>query len=230
MSTSAPIKILGIDPGSRLTGYGCVSVAGGKISAVAHGTLRLAGTSGKQTVSLEDRLLSLFQGLTEVIQQTNPNVLVVEKIFFAKNALSALKLGQARGVVVVCGALNSLEIVEYSPTEVKSAVVGHGGADKEQVARMVEIIIGKQKFDTPDASDALALAICHAQRIPRGMARASVREGDVEKSSNAAFALQEWSRGRRSKKRLSLAESVGISAAQAPAPRPKRRVDIPEKT
>ena len=156
------MRILGVDPGSRLTGYGCVDWVGRYLRPVTHGTLRLSNTSGKATVPLEDRLLLIFEGLSKVIKDYKPQIMVVERVFFAKNAVSALKLGQARGVVVLTGKVHSLEIVEYSPTQVKQAITGHGQADKEQVAKMVQILVGKQEFKTADASDALALAICHA--------------------------------------------------------------------
>src|ERR1700745_1801581 len=156
------MRILGVDPGSRLTGFGCIDLIGNQLRHVAHGTLRLASTSGKATVPLEERLLLLYEGLTEVIAKHKPQIMVVEKVFFAKNAVSALKLGQARGAVVLTGRMYGLSIVEYSPTEVKQAVVGQGHADKDQVAKMVQLLIGKQEFETSDASAGLALAICHA--------------------------------------------------------------------
>jgi crossover junction endodeoxyribonuclease RuvC len=199
------MRILGVDPGSRLTGYGVIDVAGSQIHPITHGTLKIASTSGKATMPLEERLLSIHQGLSAVIQEFRPQILVIEKVFFAKNAVSALKLGQARGAAILTGMIHSLSIVEYSPSEVKQIVVGHGQADKEQVAKMVQLLVGQQKFDTSDASDALALAICHAHtaRTVRG------RGADYAKALQAAS-------GRRSKKRMTLAESLGISAASAP--------------
>ncbi len=105
-----------------------------------------------------------------MIQRLKPQAIVVEKVFFAKNVESALKLGQARGAVLLTGKIHGLDFFEYSPTEVKAAVVGSGRADKEQVARMLKLIIGKGAlargvdFETSDASDAVALALCHAQK------------------------------------------------------------------
>ncbi len=188
------MRILGVDPGSRLTGYGCIDVVGRHLTLVTHGTLILSNTSGKAVIPLEDRLLSIYQGLSQIILQFKPAVMVVERVFFAKNALSALKLGQARGVAVVTGKVHALEIVEYSPTQVKLAVVGHGQADKEQVARMVQILVGQQEFATFDASDGLALAICHAQTALSG---------------KFAAPLQSLG-GQRKKRGLSLAESLGL--------------------
>lgn len=161
---SGRIRILGVDPGSRLLGYGLIEIQGRRISAVAHGTLRLANTSGQATIPLEQRLLGIQQGLHQLIQLHAPQTLAIEKVFFAKNAASALKLGQARGAAILTAAMSGLEIAEYSPTEIKAALVGHGGADKDQVAQMVRLILGQLEFQTLDASDALAAAICHAQR------------------------------------------------------------------
>lgn len=188
------MRILGVDPGSRLTGYGCIDIVGRQLRHVAHGTLRLSNTGGKAVIPLEDRLLSIYEGLSEFIQEYRPDVMVVERVFFAKNAVSALKLGQARGAVLLTGKIHSLQIVEYSPTQVKQVVVGHGQAGKEQVASMVQILIGKQSFPTLDASDGLALAICHALSFT---------------PPHQSIALQSFSE-QRSKKRLSLAESLGI--------------------
>lgn len=159
------MRILGVDPGSRLTGYGCVDFEGRSLKHVADGTLRLSNTGGRAEVPLEERLFLLYEGLSEVIRTYKPVVLSVEKVFFAKNALSALKLGQARGAVILTGRIHGLAIAEYSPSEVKSAVAGYGGADKTQVARMLQMLLGRRDFVTPDASDGLALAICHALHL-----------------------------------------------------------------
>lgn len=192
------MRILGVDPGSRLTGYGCVDLVGNTIRHVTHGTLRLSNTGGKATIPLEVRLLSIYEGLGEVIRDYKPDVLSVERVFFAKNAVSALKLGQARGAVILTGMIHGLKISEYSASEVKRLVTGHGQADKDQVARMLQFIFGKQDFDTSDASDGLALAISHAYSIK-----------SLGTASNAyAEALQQAS-AQHKKKKLSLAEAVG---------------------
>ena len=184
------VRILGIDPGSVRTGYGCINSEGNQITHVCHGTLKLAMGAGAEsfgTVPYAGRLASLFHGLSDVIKEFKPHILSVEKVFFAKNAVSALKLGQARGVVIVVGSIHGLEVVEYSATEVKLAVVGHGRADKEQVARMVQVVLGKKTFDSFDASDALALAICHAQFSRRGSKAAS--SGSRKRNISMAKAL-----------------------------------------
>jgi len=144
---------------------------------------------------LEDRLLSIYEGLTEVIKEFRPHVMAVERVFFAKNAVSSLKLGQARGAAILTGKIHGMEIVEYSATEVKLAVVGHGQADKEQVAKMLQHVLGVQEFATADASDALALALCHAQ----------TQRGNAQR--NAVLKLVY---SRKKKKRASLAETLGL--------------------
>lgn len=191
------VRILGIDPGSRLTGYGVIDVIGNQIRMVTHGTLRLSNTGGKAVIPLERRLLSIHEGLSAVIAEHRPHVMSVERVFFAKNAVSALKLGQARGAVILSGAIHGLEIAEYSPSEVKAALVGHGQADKQQVAKMVALLLGihEKKFATTDASDGLALAICHAHLVCSGAFGRSDSKPALKASSR--------------KKNLSLAEAVG---------------------
>jgi len=193
-------RILGIDPGSRLTGYGCIDVVGKQLIHVAHGTLKLANTSGKAVIPLEDRLLTMHAELSKIIAQIKPTIFCIEKVFFAKNAVSALKLGQARGAAILTGKMHGLQIVEYSPNEVKQSLVGQGHAAKEQVAEMVKILIGHREFSTTDASDALALAICHAHHLAfENTAAAKLRQ-----HSQAAKHLT------KKTKRVSLAQAVGL--------------------
>lgn len=188
------MRILGVDPGSRLTGYGCVDLIGNQLRHVTHGTLRLSNTGGKSVIPLGERLLSLHRGLSEIIQEFKPDVLSVEKVFFAKNPLSALKLGEARGAVILTGTIHALSIFEYSPTEVKQVVVGYGSADKQQVAKAVQLMTGQKDFATSDASDGLALALCHAY----------YSRGPLGGATKGQGVLQEFSSQR--KKKLSLAE------------------------
>lgn len=185
-------RILGIDPGSRLTGFACIEMHGRKLQVLEHGTYRLERNAPRgEKASFDDRLLCLFQDLEETIRKWKPDILAVEKVFFAKNAVSALKLGQARGVVIVAGAIHSLKFFEYSTTEVKQAIVGYGRAEKEQVAKMLKLMVGPQEFDTPDASDALALAVCHAHLSLRPQSATQLPK--------------------KSKKRVSLAEALGFT-------------------
>ncbi len=191
-------RILGVDPGSRLTGYGIVDVTGNEIRHVTHGTLKIASTTGQSTMPLEDRLLEIFHGLTRVIESFRPTTLSIEKVFFAKNAVSALKLGQARGAAILTAKILGLNVVEYAPTEVKAAIVGHGRADKEQVARVLEMILGQQEFATSDASDGLALAVCHARIHGSHSALGGAHQNTLTQS--------------KTKKRMGLAESLGLTA------------------
>ncbi len=200
-------RILGIDPGSRLTGFGVLDVAGRSMKPITQGTLRLSNTGGKAVIPLEHRLLDIYEGLTRVILEHRPTVMSIERVFFAKNAVSALKLGQARGAAILTAAIHGLDVVEYSPTEVKAAIVGHGGADKDQVARMVGLLTGANDFATSDASDALALAICHAQTLNSRVGQARTQNTLV----------------RRTNRRMSLAEACGITAEQLPGKGPKSR-------
>src|SRR5690606_23650041 len=110
----AKYRILGVDPGSRQMGYGVVDVVGSEIRHVAHGTLKIASTTGKATVPLEERLLEIYRGLSEVIETFRPETLSIEKVFFAKNAVSALKLGQARGAAILTAKIHGMNVVEYA--------------------------------------------------------------------------------------------------------------------
>jgi crossover junction endodeoxyribonuclease RuvC len=157
--------ILGVDPGSRLLGYGVIEKNGNSVRVLEHGTIHLFHKEYRDIPVDEttpSRLKEIHEKLGDVIRRLKPSALAVEKVFFAKNAVSALKLGQARGVVLLAGAIHDLEIYEYSVTEVKSMITGHGRADKQQVAKMLQMILGEQQFDTPDASDALSIALAHA--------------------------------------------------------------------
>ncbi len=183
------MRILGVDPGSRITGYGCVDLVGNQLVGVAHGVVSMGN------IAVEDRLLKIYEGLNRVIEQYRPQVLVVEKVFFSKNAVSALKLGQARGAVILTGRIHGLEFFEYNPTEVKKTITGFGQADKKQVSKIVQFIVGQQNFKTLDASDALALAICHAYAV----------RGNVSSSL-----LKEVLSSRRKRKRQSMSEALGV--------------------
>ena len=171
------MKVLGIDPGSRLLGFGVVDKAGSKLSAQAYGTLRF-----NTKVEANERLLEIYLGVKKLIHEYKPEHVAIEKVFFAKNVVSALKLGQARGVAILAVAEASIPVFEYSPNEIKQATVGFGHADKEQVAKMVTRILGVKEFESTDASDALAIAICHlhtytyTHRIAQAQKRASSNE------------------------------------------------------
>jgi len=148
--------ILGIDPGSRITGYGIINVVGSKNEYVASGCIRIKGDE------LPERLQQVYAGVTEVIEQYCPQEMAIEQVFMAKNADSALKLGQARGVAIVAGVNQGLPVAEYAARKVKQAVVGKGSADKSQVQHMVSSILKLPGLPQADAADALAIALCHA--------------------------------------------------------------------
>ena len=153
-------RILGIDPGSRVTGYGIIDADRGRLGFVACGVIR---TTKGNSFSL--RLNEIFDGLNEVIQVHGPVVAAVEDVFLAANPRSALKLGHARGAAVVAVMQNGLAVYDYSPRAVKQAVVGYGHAAKEQVQQMVKILLDLSGSPTTDAADALAVAICHANQF-----------------------------------------------------------------
>ncbi len=148
--------ILGIDPGSRVTGYGVINAVGSRNEYVASGCIRIKGDE------LPDRLNQVFDGVTEVIRQFSPQEMAIEQVFMARNADSALKLGQARGVAIVASTQQSLPVFEYAARAVKQAVVGKGSADKVQVQHMVAQILKLPGLPQADAADALAIALCHA--------------------------------------------------------------------
>ncbi len=150
-------RILGVDPGSLATGIGIVEVQGSRLKSLHCNTIK---TNSKQPFA--GRLKTIHEGIHAAIEQFAPTALALEDIFFATNAKSTIKLGQVRGVVMLAAAQAGMEIHEYSPLEVKQTVVGHGRADKKQVQSMVVHLLGlKLKPDSLDASDALAVAICH---------------------------------------------------------------------
>ncbi|MFW1678245.1 crossover junction endodeoxyribonuclease RuvC [Pontibacter sp. JAM-7] len=148
--------ILGIDPGSRITGYGIINVVGSRNEYVASGCIRIKGDE------LAERLHQVYAGVAEVIQRYTPQEMAIEQVFMARNADSALKLGQARGVAIVAGTNASLPVFEYSARKVKQSVVGKGSADKVQVQHMVAHILKLPGIPQADAADALAIALCHA--------------------------------------------------------------------
>lgn len=148
-----------MDPGSVLTGFGVIDHVGARLALVEHGTIK-----ARKDGELPDRLLDIHTQLTDVIGRTRPNVVAVESPFLGLNSKSLIQLSHARGVILLAARAAGLDVYEYSPRSVKSAVVGYGAAEKEQVGKMVAVllpILREQKLAS-DASDALAIAICHA--------------------------------------------------------------------
>ena len=153
------MRILGIDPGSRITGYGVIATNGHDIGFVACGTIR----TGDET-DFSRRLLTIFQDLGEVIRTHQPTVAAVEDIFISRNARSALKLGHARGAAVVAALHHDLQVFDYPARQVKQTVAGYGQAEKSQVQQMVRTLLHLSSLPSTDAADALAVAICHAHQ------------------------------------------------------------------
>lgn len=151
------MRIVGIDPGSRITGFGVVEETAGGLRALGWGVVR---TSATQTLPV--RLQQLYTGLSEALTTWQPEAVAVERVFFAENAKSALILGHARGVALLTVANASVPLVEYTALEIKQAVAGYGHASKMQIQQMVRALLGLETIPQPaDAADALAAAICH---------------------------------------------------------------------
>jgi crossover junction endodeoxyribonuclease RuvC len=149
------VRILGIDPGSRVTGYGIIDFEGQRVRHVASGCIHVRGDH------LGERLRMIFDGIVDIVERESPIELAVEQIFMHRNAASALKLGQARGAALMAGVSRGLPLFEYTPTQVKRAVTGKGHAAKEQIQHMVKVLLSLHEAPASDAADALAVAICH---------------------------------------------------------------------
>lgn len=155
------MRILGIDPGTRITGYGIIDQQGNHLRHVDNGAIYTRSSD-----ELPSRLKQIHDGLCQVIATYRPDAVAIEQVFVAKNAQSALKLGHARGAAIVASVSAELPVAEYSALQVKSAVVGYGKAAKSQVQQMVKALMKLPEIAQEDASDALAVAICHAHSAP----------------------------------------------------------------
>lgn len=153
------MRILGIDPGTGILGFGIIdALSSSQTALVEAGVIR---TPVKQPDS--ERLLTIYNELTEIIKEFKPEVISVEKLFFAQNVTTAMSVAQARGVVLLCGEQHKLALFEYTPLQIKQAITGYGRADKQQMQEMVRIILGLKEVPKPDdCADALAAAICHS--------------------------------------------------------------------
>jgi len=170
-----PMRIFGIDPGSDRTGYGCVDSDGRRHRLVICGAI-----AARPRAAFPDRLRAIHDGLAALLARHRPDCVAIEDIFHARNARSALALGQARGVALLAATEAGVPIVAYAPAEVKRAVVGYGRAEKPQVQQMVRLLLGLQAAPSPhDVADALAVAICHLHHAGRiaAAAAASVPHG-----------------------------------------------------
>jgi crossover junction endodeoxyribonuclease RuvC len=151
------VKVFGIDPGSERTGYGCVETDGSRHRVVLCGAI-----ASPSAATFADKLLRIHQRLSSLIAEAAPDCVAIENLFHAVNVRSALKLGHARGVAMLAAVEAGLPVVEYTPAEIKRAVVGYGRAEKQQVQHMVKVMLGLPAVPSPhDAADALAVAICH---------------------------------------------------------------------
>jgi len=154
------MRILGVDPGSRVTGYGVIACRGPEIGFITCGTIRMQGET-----DFSQRLFMIFDGLSKIIEEHRPDVAAVEDLFMAHNPRSALKLGQARGAAIVAVRRRQIPVFDYTPRKVKQAVAGYGQAEKSQVQEMVKVLLELSAIPTSDAADALAVAICHSNHM-----------------------------------------------------------------
>jgi len=155
------VRIVGVDPGSVHTGYGCIQKSGSRLRVVASGVI-----SPPARATFPEKLLMVYVGLSKLLKEHEPEVVAIEDLFYARNARSASKLGHVRGVAMLAAAEAGMPVAEYLPTQVKQAVVGYGRAEKQQVRDMVMLLLGlKSPPRKLDVSDALAVAICHAHLV-----------------------------------------------------------------
>jgi crossover junction endodeoxyribonuclease RuvC len=169
------VRVFGIDPGSERTGYGCVETDGSR-----HRIVMCGAVGASASASFSDKLFEIHRRLVELLAECHADSVAIENIFYAANVRSALKLGHARGVAMLAAAQAGLTVVEYTPAEIKRAVVGYGRAEKQQVQHMVKLLLDLPAVPSPhDAADALAVAICHvhSQRPARAMAGAVSASG-----------------------------------------------------
>jgi len=163
--------ILGIDPGSRITGYGVIGFDGKKANYLASGCVKITADD------IAQRLQQVYHGIREVMTQFPPHEVAIEQVFMHQNPGSALKLGQARGAAIVAASCDGIMVAEYSAKQIKQAVVGYGAAQKTQVQQMVKTLLNLSDVPQTDAADALAVALCHAHNCRGTACRAQLDEG-----------------------------------------------------
>jgi len=174
------VKIFGIDPGSERTGYGCIDVQGSRHRLIICGSI-----SAPPRSTFPDQLKHIHTALAALLDRYRPDCVAVENIFHARNVRSALKLGHARGIALLAASEAGLPVVEYTPAEIKRAVVGNGRAEKQQVQQMVKLLLKLVKVPTPhDAADALAVAICHCHSMPPARAAAALAEARTRSATS----------------------------------------------
>ncbi len=173
--SEASTRILGIDPGSRITGFGIVDYANSKASHVASGCIKVSGEG------FPERLTHIFEAVSALVKTHAPHQLAIEQVFMHRNANSALKLGQARGAALIACSTRGLSVHEYSPNAIKQSVTGRGHADKVQVQHMIKVLLNLGESPSSDQADALAVALCHGhmqeteQRIANSTSAAAAR-------------------------------------------------------
>ena len=177
------MRVFGIDPGSARTGYGCVETGGARQRLVTCGAIRAPSSA-----SFPDKLLGIHAALAALLRKHRPDCVAIESLFHALNVRSALRLGHARGVAMLAAVEARLPVVEYTPAEIKRAIVGYGRAEKSQVQQMVKLLLGLPAIPTPhDAADALAVAICHANSQPPARLRGSAQQARSGATSWRAY-------------------------------------------
>jgi crossover junction endodeoxyribonuclease RuvC len=178
------VKVFGIDPGSERTGYGCVDSDGRR-----HRLVRCGAIQTGSVAAFPDRLGAIYRGLVDELDACRPDCVAIENLFYATNVRSALKLGHARGVAMLAAVECGVPVLEYTPAEIKRAVVGYGRAEKGQVQQMVKLLLGLDRVPSPhDAADALAVAICHLHQTGR-LSPARSRDG---RQANATALPKSW--------------------------------------
>jgi len=167
------VRIVGVDPGSMHTGYGCIETSGSRLHIVTSGVI-----SPPAQGTFPEKLLLVHAGLSNLLREYEPEVVAIEDLFYARNARSVSKLGHVRGVAMLAAAEAGMPVAEYLPTQVKQAVVGYGRAEKQQVRDMVMLLLGlKTPPEKLDTSDALAVAICHAHLVGTVETKVPLRSG-----------------------------------------------------
>jgi crossover junction endodeoxyribonuclease RuvC len=191
------VRVFGIDPGSERTGYGCVETDGSRHRIVVCGAI-----TALPKASFPEKLLQIHARLTVLLEQCQPDAVAIENLFHSVNVRSALKLGHARGVAMLAAVEAGVPVLEYTPAEIKRAVVGYGRAEKAQVQHMVKLLLGLTAVPTPhDAADALAVAICHVHSAPPARAAAGLGVAPRSKATSwrtfrPAFAPEALRRGK----------------------------------
>ncbi|MFO0794958.1 MAG: crossover junction endodeoxyribonuclease RuvC [Candidatus Brocadiaceae bacterium] len=156
------MKILGIDPGTQIVGYGIIEKTGSRLTPMEYGSIK----AGKNLGTFPQRLKIIYSTIMEIISRHQPDQMAIEEVFYSTNVKAAIKIGEGRGVVFLCAASANIPIAEYAATVIKKAVSGNGHAHKSQVQEMVKIILGLSEIPKPeDAADALAIAICHSHNL-----------------------------------------------------------------